>query len=142
MWAVLFSESWFAMFIFSPFVMEVENGDLVNSIPTFILGISHYLLLTVPRRCCSCCWQLCFSLRRLCFVLVWFVFACRLGFFFSHSVVTVQIICIGADRSPQTVQTKIRLLLKKQSDQGLRCLPFHQHLLGALMQCYIKVFYF
>ena len=24
--------------------------------------------------------------------------------------------------------------LKKQSDQGLRCLPFHQHLLGALMQ--------
>ena len=55
---------------------------------------------------------------------------------------TVQILCIGTDRSQQTVQTKIRLLLKKQSDQGLRCLPFHQHLLDALMQCYIKVFYF
>ena len=41
---------------------------------------------------------------------------------------TVQILCIGTDRSQQTVQTKIRLLLKKQSDQGLRCLPFHQHL--------------
>ena len=56
--------------------------------------------------------------------------------------VTVQILCIGTDRSQQTVQTKIRLLLKKQSDQGLHCLPFHQHLLDALMQCYIKLFYF
>ena len=55
---------------------------------------------------------------------------------------TVQILCIGTDRSQQTVQTKIRLLLKKQSDQGLHCLPFHQHLLNALMQCYIKFFYF
>ena len=49
-------------------------------------------------------------------------------------VTTVQILCIGTDRSQQTVQTKIRLLLKKQSDQGLRCLPFHQHLLDAFMQ--------
>ena len=56
--------------------------------------------------------------------------------------VTIQILCIGTDRSQQTVQTKIRLLLKKQSDQGLRCLPFHQHPLDALMQCYIKLFYF
>ena len=55
---------------------------------------------------------------------------------------TVQILCIGTNRSQQTVQTKIRLLRKKQSDQGLRCLPFHQHLLDALMQCYIKLFYF
>ena len=55
---------------------------------------------------------------------------------------TVQILCIGTDRSQQTVQTKMRLLLKQQSDQGLRCLPPHQHLLDALMQCYIKLFYF
>ena len=55
---------------------------------------------------------------------------------------TVQILCIGTDRSQQTVQTKIRLLLKKQSDQGLLCLPFHQHLLDALMHCYIKLFFF
>ena len=45
---------------------------------------------------------------------------------------TVKILCIGTDGSQQTVQTKIRLLLKKQSDQGLRCLPFHQLLLDAL----------
>ena len=60
----------------------------------------------------------------------------------SPVMYTVQILCIGTDRSQQTVQTKIRLLLKKQSDQGLRCLPFHQHLLDALMQCYIKLFNF
>ena len=42
---------------------------------------------------------------------------------------TVKILCIGTDRSQQTVQTKIRLLLKKQSDQGLRCWPLHQILL-------------
>ena len=52
---------------------------------------------------------------------------------------TVQILCIGTDRSQQTVQTLIRLLLRKQSDQGLRCLPVHQHLLDALMQCYLNV---
>ena len=62
--------------------------------------------------------------------------------FQAKNYCTVQILCIGTDRSQQTVQTKIRLLLKKQSDQGLRCLPFHQHLLDALMQCYIKLFYF
>ena len=60
----------------------------------------------------------------------------------THFCITVQILCIGTDRSQQTVQTKISLLLKKQSDQGLCCLLFHQHLLDALMQCYIKLFYF
>ena len=60
----------------------------------------------------------------------------------QQQLATVQILRIGTDRSQQTVQTKIRLLLKKQSDQGLRCLPFHQHLLDALMQYYIKLFYF
>ena len=38
---------------------------------------------------------------------------------------TIQILCIGTDRSQQTVHTKNRLLLKKQSDQVLHCLPFH-----------------
>ena len=73
----------------------------------------------------------------------------RVEFFSKHyklsevvsQEVTVQILCIGTDRSQQTVQTKMRLLPKKQSDQGLRCLPFHQHLLDALKQCYIKFFY-
>ena len=32
------------------------------------------------------------------------------------------------DRSRQTVQTKIRLLLEEQSDQGLHCLLFALHL--------------
>ena len=31
------------------------------------------------------------------------------------------------DRSGQTVQTQIRLLLEEQSDRGLHCLPFHLH---------------
>ena len=60
----------------------------------------------------------------------------------QKSDVTVKILCIGTDRSQQTVQTKIRLLLKKQSDQGLRCLPLHQLLLDALVQCYIKLYQF
>ena len=62
-------------------------------------------------------------------------------FILQLSHLTVQILCIETDRSEQTVQTKIRLLLKKQSDQGLRCLPFHQHFLDALMQCYIKLLF-
>ena len=33
------------------------------------------------------------------------------------------------DRSWQTVQTQIRLLLEEQSDQGLHCLLFHWHFL-------------
>ena len=37
------------------------------------------------------------------------------------------------DRSGQTVQTQIRLLLEEQSDQGLHCLPFRQHHLGSLL---------
>ena len=49
-----------------------------------------------------------------------------------HKRLTVQILYIGTDRSQQTVQTKIRLLLKKQSDQGLHCLPFHQQLLECI----------
>ena len=51
-------------------------------------------------------------------------------------MLTVKILCIGTDRSHQTVQTKIRLFLKKQSDQGLRCLPFNQHLLDAISYSY------
>ena len=35
--------------------------------------------------------------------------------------------CFRTDRSGQTVQTQIRLLLEEQSDQGLHCLLFHLH---------------
>ena len=37
------------------------------------------------------------------------------------------IISFLTDRSRQTVQTQIRLLLEEQSDQGLHCLLFHLH---------------
>ena len=41
---------------------------------------------------------------------------------------TVMIQSFRTDRSGQTVQTQIRLLLEEQSDQGLHCLLFHLHL--------------
>ena len=37
------------------------------------------------------------------------------------------ILSFRTDRSKQTVQTQIRLLLEEQSDQGLHCLLFHLH---------------
>ena len=39
--------------------------------------------------------------------------------------VTVTILNFWTERSGQTVQTQIRLLLEEQSDQGLHCLLFH-----------------
>ena len=42
--------------------------------------------------------------------------------------ITVVILSFGTDRSRQTVQTQVRLLLEEQSDQGLHCLLFHLHL--------------
>ena len=45
---------------------------------------------------------------------------------------TVMILSFWRDRSGQTVQTQIRLFLEEQSDQGLHCLQFQLHLLGAL----------
>ena len=43
----------------------------------------------------------------------------------AYTVITLS---FRTDRSGQTVQTQIRLLLEKQSDQGLHCLLFHLHL--------------
>ena len=37
------------------------------------------------------------------------------------------ILSFRTDRSRQTVQTQIKLLLVEQSDQGLHCLLFHLH---------------
>ena len=46
---------------------------------------------------------------------------------------TVMILCFRTDSSGQTVQTQIRLLLEKQSDQRVHCLQFclHFQLTGA-----------
>ena len=48
------------------------------------------------------------------------------------------------DRSGQTVQTQIKLLLEEQSDKGLHCLLFHLHVfdkglasLGELQQSFL-----
>ena len=46
---------------------------------------------------------------------------------------TVMILNFWRDRSEQTVQTQIRLLLEEQSDQGLHCLPFRLHCLDSLL---------
>ena len=43
------------------------------------------------------------------------------------------ILSFRKDKSGQTVQTQIRLLLEEQSDQGLHCLLFRLHLLDALL---------
>ena len=53
---------------------------------------------------------------------------------------TVIILNIGTDRSEQTVQTQIRLLLMEQSDQGLLCLLFCLHLLNTILHCEIQLF--
>ena len=57
------------------------------------------------------------------------------------SASTVIIWNIGTDRSEQTVQTQIRLLLKEQSDQCLLCLLFCLHLLNAILHCKIQLFH-
>ena len=45
---------------------------------------------------------------------------------------TIMILSFRTDRSGQTVQTQIRLLLEEQSDQGLHCLLFHLHLFDEI----------
>ena len=45
---------------------------------------------------------------------------------------TVMTLSFRTDRSGQTVQTQIRLLLEEQSDQGLHCLLFHLHLFDEI----------
>ena len=44
--------------------------------------------------------------------------------------------------SGQTVQTKIRLLLEEQSDQGLHCLLFHLHLFYEIPYGLVSLFEF
>ena len=43
------------------------------------------------------------------------------------------ILSFWTDWSGQTVQTQIKLLVEEQSDQGVHCLQFQLHLLGALL---------
>ena len=48
----------------------------------------------------------------------------------------------GTDRSGQTVQTQIRLLLEEQSDQGLHCLLFHLHVFDKIPSGFAFLFKF
>ena len=58
-----------------------------------------------------------------------------LGKFLSTRILsTVMLLSFWTDRSGQTVQTQIRLLLEEQSDQGLHCLQFPLHLSDALLR--------
>ena len=45
---------------------------------------------------------------------------------------TVMVISFRTDRSEQTVQPQIRLLLEEKSDQGLHCLQFYLHLFDEI----------
>ena len=47
-----------------------------------------------------------------------------------------KILHIGTDRSEQTVQTQIRLLLKEQSDLGQHCFSFHLQILNVILPLY------
>ena len=61
--------------------------------------------------------------------------ACIISPVWSCIVILHTVIFLGfqTDRSGQTVQTQIRLLLEEQSDQGLHCLQFPLHLLDAFL---------
>ena len=65
---------------------------------------------------------------------------CSVGVIVFGRVDTVIILNIGTDRSEQTVETQIRLLLMEQSDQGLLCLLFCLHLLNTILHCKIQLF--
>ena len=56
--------------------------------------------------------------------------------------ITVMILNFRTDRSGQTVQTQIRLLLEEQSDQGLHCLLFHLHLFRKIHKVWPLCWYF
>ena len=55
---------------------------------------------------------------------------------------TVMILSFQTDRSGQTVQTQIRLLLEEQSDQGLHCLLYHLHCLDEILPGLASLFEF
>ena len=55
---------------------------------------------------------------------------------------TIMILNFRTDRSGQTVQTQIRLLLEEQSDQGLHCLLFHLHVFNKIPSGMASLFEF
>ena len=71
------------------------------------------------------------------------------NFLFSFSIVklaftgvTLMILNFQTDRSGETVQTQIRLLLEEQSDQGLHFLLFHLHVFDKIPSGFASLFEF
>ena len=58
---------------------------------------------------------------------------CHLHILITRYSIYRNFLNIGTDRSEETLQTRIRLLLEEQSDQGLQCVPFHPHLSDAIL---------
>ena len=58
------------------------------------------------------------------------------------NVITIMILNFRTDRSGQTVQTQIRLLLEEQSDQDIRCLLFHLHVFDKIPSGFASLFEF
>ena len=58
------------------------------------------------------------------------------------SKITVMILNFRTDRSGQTVQTQIRLLLEEQSGQDLHCLLFHLHVFDKISSGMASLFEF
>ena len=50
----------------------------------------------------------------------------------AEPVITVMNLSFQTNRSGQTVQTQIRLLLEEQSDQGIHCLLLHLHVFDKI----------
>ena len=67
---------------------------------------------------------------------------CRLVSAFAFCMGTVMTLSFRTDRSRQTVQTKIRLLLEEQSDQGLHCLLFNLHLFDNIVEHTLRFGFF
>ena len=63
-----------------------------------------------------------------------------ISYIIPNIIYTVIILNIGTERSEQTMETQIRLLLMEQSDQGLLCLLFCLHLLNTIQHCKIQLF--
>ena len=60
----------------------------------------------------------------------------------SYDKITVIILSFRTDWSGQIVQTRIKLLLEEQSDQGLHYLQYCLHLLDALLYGKTSLFEF
>ena len=61
---------------------------------------------------------------------------------FEIVLYTVKTLIFRTDRSGQTVQTQIRLLLEEQSDLGLHCLLFHLHHFNKIPYALASLFEF